>query len=324
MYYLRARYYNPAIGTFVSRDPFEGTASRPMSLNGYSWVEGRVADGRDPSGMLALYQINPLVFVNSLCNMMSSQTGSSCSPSGATRCGYLASELACLAERYQQNLADNSLLYLFDENGIFVNLLADYYAAIPFTAGPLWVGELRPFPRGERELYPIPGEPTGNDIWRNPINYPGSTDEATTALLQSYGFRRPYFGNTHHFFAYLKLAYLVGIPAAGTINYQREMNDLEGYFSAWQGSIGTPLELDYARQYAWIYQEAVNDLYLTDRVFELRRLLSNYDVGIIADFVSQEMCATSLSDVWSLQSAVDDYYFDFPERYWPDESFRPR
>jgi RHS repeat-associated protein len=51
MYYLRARYYAPGMGTFVSRDPFEGIASRAMSLNGYSWVEGRVADGRDPSGI---------------------------------------------------------------------------------------------------------------------------------------------------------------------------------------------------------------------------------------------------------------------------------
>ena len=48
--YLRARHYRPANGTFVSRDPFEGTMARPMSRNGYSWVEGRVADGRDPSG----------------------------------------------------------------------------------------------------------------------------------------------------------------------------------------------------------------------------------------------------------------------------------
>jgi len=51
MLYLRARHYRPANGTFVSRDPFEGTMSRPMSRNGYSWVEGRVADGRDASGM---------------------------------------------------------------------------------------------------------------------------------------------------------------------------------------------------------------------------------------------------------------------------------
>jgi len=50
--YLRSRHYRPANGTFTSRDPFEGTMSRPMSRNGYSWVEGRVADGRDPSGMI--------------------------------------------------------------------------------------------------------------------------------------------------------------------------------------------------------------------------------------------------------------------------------
>jgi len=52
MLYLRARHYRPTNGTFVSRDPFEGTMSRPMSRNGYSWVEGRVADGRDASGMI--------------------------------------------------------------------------------------------------------------------------------------------------------------------------------------------------------------------------------------------------------------------------------
>jgi RHS repeat-associated protein len=54
MYYLRARYYNPAIGTFVSRDPYAGTAARAMSLNGYSWVEGNTPNYRDPSGLQSL------------------------------------------------------------------------------------------------------------------------------------------------------------------------------------------------------------------------------------------------------------------------------
>ena len=49
--YLRARHYAPRLGAFPSLDPYEGSAARPMSLNGYAWVEGRVADGRDPSGM---------------------------------------------------------------------------------------------------------------------------------------------------------------------------------------------------------------------------------------------------------------------------------
>jgi len=53
MYYLRARYYNPAFGAFVSRDPYAGTAARAMSLNGYSWVEGNPVMNTDPSGRLA-------------------------------------------------------------------------------------------------------------------------------------------------------------------------------------------------------------------------------------------------------------------------------
>ncbi|MBL8160969.1 MAG: hypothetical protein JNJ61_03220 [Anaerolineae bacterium] len=48
--YLRARYYSPALGVFPSRDPFEGVTDRPLSLNGYSWVEGNVPNWTDPSG----------------------------------------------------------------------------------------------------------------------------------------------------------------------------------------------------------------------------------------------------------------------------------
>jgi RHS repeat-associated protein len=51
MLHLRARNYFPNLGTFLSLDPFEGTHSRPMSLNGYSYVEGNVPNWTDPSGM---------------------------------------------------------------------------------------------------------------------------------------------------------------------------------------------------------------------------------------------------------------------------------
>jgi RHS repeat-associated protein len=49
--YLRARYYTPSLGVFPSLDPFEGTTRRPMSLNGYAWVEGNAPNWVDPSGM---------------------------------------------------------------------------------------------------------------------------------------------------------------------------------------------------------------------------------------------------------------------------------
>ena len=43
--YHRARYMSPEMGTFLSLDPFEGMMSKPMSLNGYNWVEGNTPNG---------------------------------------------------------------------------------------------------------------------------------------------------------------------------------------------------------------------------------------------------------------------------------------
>ena len=46
----RARDYAPSLGVFPSLDPFEGLRDRPMSLNGYSWVEGSVPNRTDSTG----------------------------------------------------------------------------------------------------------------------------------------------------------------------------------------------------------------------------------------------------------------------------------
>ncbi len=48
--YLRLRFYHPGLGLFLSRDPVEGVLNRPMSLNGYSYVEGNPVNRTDPSG----------------------------------------------------------------------------------------------------------------------------------------------------------------------------------------------------------------------------------------------------------------------------------
>jgi len=47
----RARYYNPVSGGWLSLDPFEGLMERPMSLNGYAYVEGNVVNATDANGM---------------------------------------------------------------------------------------------------------------------------------------------------------------------------------------------------------------------------------------------------------------------------------
>src|SRR3990172_8804510 len=35
MYFLRARYYDPKVGRFISRDPIEGTLTNPQTQNPY-------------------------------------------------------------------------------------------------------------------------------------------------------------------------------------------------------------------------------------------------------------------------------------------------
>jgi RHS repeat-associated protein len=50
LYYLRARYYNPLTGRFMSRDPREGAVRIPAELHRYLYSEGDPVDSADPSG----------------------------------------------------------------------------------------------------------------------------------------------------------------------------------------------------------------------------------------------------------------------------------
>jgi RHS repeat-associated protein len=51
--YLRARYYDPEIGRFISRDPFAGFDTAPQSLNRYTYVQNNPVVYTDPSGKVA-------------------------------------------------------------------------------------------------------------------------------------------------------------------------------------------------------------------------------------------------------------------------------
>lgn len=50
MYYMRARWYNPATGRFMSRDPEEGKAADPKTLHKYLYAGGDPVNRSDPSG----------------------------------------------------------------------------------------------------------------------------------------------------------------------------------------------------------------------------------------------------------------------------------
>jgi RHS repeat-associated protein len=54
LYYLRARYYNPATGRFLSRDPEDGWAEEPATQHKYLYASGDPANRVDPSGRLAV------------------------------------------------------------------------------------------------------------------------------------------------------------------------------------------------------------------------------------------------------------------------------
>jgi RHS repeat-associated protein len=48
--YMRARYYDPALGRFLSRDSVAGSASNPISLNRYAYSGSNPVSNVDPSG----------------------------------------------------------------------------------------------------------------------------------------------------------------------------------------------------------------------------------------------------------------------------------
>ena len=58
--YLRARYYDPTIGRFISRDSVTGENTDPLSLNLYTYCHNNPIIGTDPSGHIPRWLKNTL------------------------------------------------------------------------------------------------------------------------------------------------------------------------------------------------------------------------------------------------------------------------
>jgi RHS repeat-associated protein len=56
LYYLRARYYNPNTGRFLSRDPVDGQFYDPKTLHKYLYANGDPVNASDPSGKGAIFE----------------------------------------------------------------------------------------------------------------------------------------------------------------------------------------------------------------------------------------------------------------------------
>ncbi len=55
--YLRARYYEPAVGRFLSKDRFSGDFNRPQTLSGWDYVENNPANLVDSTGFYSMKEI---------------------------------------------------------------------------------------------------------------------------------------------------------------------------------------------------------------------------------------------------------------------------
>jgi len=64
--YLRARYYDPGVGSFISRDSYLGDLLRPLSQNRYTYVENNPINYIDPSGHETVFGGNAREYIQNL------------------------------------------------------------------------------------------------------------------------------------------------------------------------------------------------------------------------------------------------------------------
>ncbi len=297
MLYLRARWYAPRVGIFSSPDPFPGLQTQPRSLHPYLYVLANPVNGTDPSGLCAL--------------------------TGATDCERFVSELRCMIKWLRDARKCNIWLSLVSEEALVLDLLAWYYSGIPFNWQGLylgWIPQRSTFLPGDPDRWTVPVWEQGRYDWNHPIGQRES--DLGRTMRQIYGFKRPYFEQTHHYFAFLKFAYHWGGLIVEWMHKQRELEDqIRPAFKHWREE--HPDEPDYSKWYAWVYRESVYDLYIVNEATKLALAISLCGADVIPDYIEHKWCAASEADVWSLENEVDQFYFDFPSEYWPEEQFWP-
>ena len=96
--YLRARYYNPATGTFNRLDPFAGNFSDPQSLHKYLYCHADPVNGWDPTGLTvagAAGQVTAIGLAMNVASLMLSAVTAAFDPTGANL-AFLAFDLGTL------------------------------------------------------------------------------------------------------------------------------------------------------------------------------------------------------------------------------------
>jgi RHS repeat-associated protein len=70
LYYLRARWYNPVTGRFMTRDPYQGSIYDPASLHRYNYARANPANFIDPSGRDAAAEYSVTTAVDFAANQI--------------------------------------------------------------------------------------------------------------------------------------------------------------------------------------------------------------------------------------------------------------
>jgi RHS repeat-associated protein len=108
-YYLRARYYRPGIGRFMSMDPFRGFDRDPTSLHKYLYAHNDPINNFDPSGLLSIRRILDSLFGGG--RSLGSTSGFSSQQIVTTGLAFRSAELAIL--RMRGETIDNSYVRWF-------------------------------------------------------------------------------------------------------------------------------------------------------------------------------------------------------------------
>jgi RHS repeat-associated protein len=85
--YLRARYYEPESGTFLTRDSYLGNITQPLSLNRYAYAMNNPLMYTDPNGHMSLDSEGNSVYSSGNHSNNSSVSSASSLPSGLLRRG---------------------------------------------------------------------------------------------------------------------------------------------------------------------------------------------------------------------------------------------
>jgi RHS repeat-associated protein len=131
LYYLRARYYDPSVGRFASRDLFAGLVGEPLTINKFLYVLNRPVTFSDPSGLAAEKTpatgdtfapvTNVSLVSNNANSTISTAPTSNASRSASTR----AIATACKAidivetifEKTSEFIANRTLNYIYSNGG---------------------------------------------------------------------------------------------------------------------------------------------------------------------------------------------------------------